>query len=478
VSSPSETSETLTSVGIDVGTTTTQVVVSDLEIRTTGAGGAARPEIVERTVRHRGAIHETPLSSPREVDAEAVAALVEEELEAAGLRSEEIDTGAVIVTGEAARKRNAEALVRRLAGESGRFVAASAGAALEAILAGRGSGAAALAEERGERVANADVGGATTNVAVFEGGTVRETRCLDVGGRLVSLEAGVVTDRTEPARRICEAIGLGIEPGDEPTADALQTLCGAMADRIVDCLRGPPYDALTRELAIGSLPDEPVEYDTVVVTGGVGRLLEAEVDPEEYGDLGPLLAAALSERIADLPVRRLAEDVRATVVGAGSHATTLSGRTVRFDADQLPLRDLPVVSAGDCSALEGGALCERLESAVRTATERHPEAAYALAIDDVGSLSYDRLSAFADALASAIAALDAAGDGDCAPAVLVTRQNCAKALGGAFARRLDGAPIAIDEVVVADGDYLDVGEPVGGGALTVVVKTLAFDSSW
>lgn len=469
MSSPSE---TLTSVGIDVGTTTTQVVVSDLEIRTTGAGGAARLEIVDRTIRYRGEVHETPLSSPQEVDVEAVAALVEGELESAGLRSSEIDTGAVIVTGETARKRNAEALARRLADEGGRFVAASAGAALEAILAGRGSGAAALAEKRGEIVANADVGGATTNVAVFEGGAVRETRCLDVGGRFLSLKAGVVTDLTEPARRLCEAIGLSIEPGDEPSTEELRTFCGAMADRIVDCLRGPPYDALTRDLAIGSLPDESVEYDAVVLTGGIGRLLDAEAAPEEYGDLGPLLAAALSERIEDLPVERLAEDIRATVVGAGSHATTLSGRTVRFDPDRLPLRDLPVVSAGDCSALEGDALEARLKAAVRTVAERHPGTAYALVIDDVGPLSYDRLSALADALARAV------GE-DETPAVLLTRQNCAKALGGALARRLDSPePIAIDEVGAEDGDYLDVGEPLSNGdALPVVVKTLAFGAS-
>lgn len=465
--------ETLTSVGIDVGTTTTQVVVSDLTVRATGAGGAARPEIVERTVRHRGAIHGTPLSSPETVDVEAVAALVEDELEAAGLDSTEIDTGAVIVTGEAARKRNAEALANRLADGSGDFVAASAGAALEAILAGRGSGAAARAEERGETVANADVGGATTNVATFEGGAVRETRCLDVGGRLLTLEAGVVTDLTEPARRLREAIGLPIELGDEPSADELRTLAGAMADRIVDSLVGPPYDALTRELAIGALPDEPVEYDAVVFTGGVGRLLDADVDFEEYGDVGPLLASALSDRIADsgLPVRRLAEDIRSTVVGAGSHATTLSGRTVRFDPDRLPLRDLPVVSAGDCSGLEDSALEARFEAAVRSAAERHPGTVYALAIDDVGSLSYDRLGDLADAL---VRIMDGA-----MPAVLLTRQNCAKALGGAVARRLDApGPIAIDEVGAADGDYLDVGEPISGGeALPVVVKTLAFGTS-
>ncbi|MFU8869955.1 ethanolamine ammonia-lyase reactivating factor EutA, partial [Natronococcus sp.] len=134
--------ESLTSVGIDVGTTTTHTVVSRLRVETP-PGGAASPEITGREIVFRGPVRETPLLDRETIDVEGVAAFVERDLEAAGLEPADVDTGAVIVTGETARRENAEPLVHRIAADAGRFVAATAGAELEAVLAGRGSGAAA-----------------------------------------------------------------------------------------------------------------------------------------------------------------------------------------------------------------------------------------------------------------------------------------------------------------------------------------------
>ncbi len=480
--------ETLTSIGVDVGTTTTHAIVSQLRVETP-PGGTASPTITDREIVHRGTVRETPLLDPETIDVDRVAAIVDQELQAAGVTPDEIDTGAVIITGETARRENAEPLVHRLADDAGQFVAAVAGASLEAVLAGRGSGAATRAGETGGVVANVDVGGGTTNVAIFDGtvsgadpagsssGAVRETRCLDVGGRLVTFdEAGRIASLSPPARTIVAAHDLPIAVGDTPSEATLDELAAAMAELIVDLCLGPPFEALTRQLAIGPLPDEPVALDGVVFSGGVGRFVASPpADPFEYADFGGALAAALAdhEQVRSWPVREPAEDIRATVVGAGAETTRLSGRTVSLEPSLLPLRNVPVVAVPDLASCEGDGLDRRFEAAIAQQTTLYePEAidAIALAIEDVGPLTYDRMSAIAAALGDALAALPPS-----LPAVIVTRKNCAKVLGQSLRRETDRPLVVLDELAPGDGDYLDVGEPMAGGeSVPVVVKTLAF----
>lgn len=456
----------LTSVGIDVGTTTTQVVVSELEVRT--PAGEGKLEIVSREIRYRGEIHETPLSDPKTVDIDAVVGIVEAELAAAGVERSEIDTGAVIVTGETARKENAEPLVHRIASEGGKFVAAAAGPALEAVLAGRGSGAATRAVDRGETVANADVGGGTTNIALFDGEGVRDTRCLDVGGRLVRVDSrGTITGVSEPAAALAGELEIALEPGTIPSQAALERLTDTMADCVIDAVTGPPFGERTESLAIGTLPTEPTDIDAVAFTGGVGRLVRSErVSSDEYGDIGPTLAASIRERAGELLVVDLEETIRATVIGAGTRTTELSGRTVDIDESLLPLRNLPVISVSEL----GENPETRLRAARTRATERYGSEPVVLAIEDVGSLTYDRLSEVAAAIASAW--VDGIGGAIC----VLTRQNCAKALGQALRRRCEGRALAaIDEVSATEGEYIDIGQPVDGSeTVPVVVKTLAF----
>lgn len=482
---PADSASTLTSVGIDVGTTTTHVVVSELAVESTGVSGTAKLAIGDRTVRFRGPVHETPLIDSETVDIDAVAGLIAGDLDAAGVAPGAIDTGAVIVTGETARTANAEPLAHRLADESGSFVVATAGAALEAILAGQGSGSAGHAAESKTTVANVDVGGGTTNTAIFDADGAVETRCLDVGGRLVGVADGTITKVAAPARILSEAHGLDLSVGDPVDPDTLSALASAMAALVIDSLLGPPYDPLTLELSIGSLPDEPRALDAVVFTGGVGRLVgeyidsPVDTDPFAYNDLGPMLAGAIAEAAADsrLTVTRLSEDLRATVIGAGTHTTQLSGRTVSIDPDVLPLRNLPVISAGSLVDIDDDALTATFSTVLEQATRRYDVrdvGGVAIGIDDTGDLSYDRLRAVA---ASLVAALEKSYPSSI-PVVVVTRQNCAKALGQLLKAYPSDRPlIVIDELAVETGEYLDIGEPIAHGeTVPAVVKTLVFGS--
>ena len=487
----------LTSIGVDVGTTTTQVVVSRLRVSEPIHDGAAAPEIRDREVVYRSPVHATPLRDPETVDIERVAGLVEDAFAAAGVTTADVETGAVIVTGETAKRRNAEPLVHRIAGDSGSFVAAAAGAALEAVLAGRGSGAADRARTTGRTVANVDVGGGTTNVATFDPDGVVDTRCLDVGARMVRIEGGRIESLSPEAERLCAAHGLDIAVGDPASVEGLRPLAAAAADAIAALLVGPPFAPIVESLAIGSLPDAPVVVDDVVVTGGVGSLVNdsrgaPETDPFRYGDLGPLLASALGDavrgqlKLPEAPVA-LAEDLRATVVGVGTESTTFSGRTVWLPGESLPLRDVPVIAvdpsnAGDDSDGATGR-DDRFERAVRTASELYDPAevdGLALYVSDIGSLAYDDLTATAERIADALEAVGADGSSHAdsvtdLPVVVVTRENCANVLGQLLSTRTDRPIAVVDELRLEEGVRLDVGEPFDGrDAVPVVVKTLAF----
>ena len=173
--------ETLLSVGIDLGTTTTQLVFSRLTVRNEGSAfSVPNYTVAAREVLRRSAVHFTPLRSERELDAEAIARIVDAEYAAAG-----IDRRAVMMT---ARRENARAVLEALSGYAGDFVVATAGPALESALAGRGAGAADHSQAHACTVVNLDIGGGTTNIARFTNGVLTDTACLNVGGRLVKLE--------------------------------------------------------------------------------------------------------------------------------------------------------------------------------------------------------------------------------------------------------------------------------------------------
>ena len=480
---PADTASTLTSVGIDVGTTTTHLVVSELAVESAGVSGAEKLEIGDRTVCFRGPVHETPLLTPEAVDIERVAEHIDADLAAAGVAPEDIDTGAVIVTGETARTANAEPLAHQLADENGSFVVATAGAALEAILAGQGAGSATHAADSETTIANVDVGGGTTNTAIFDVDGVIETRCLNVGGRLVGVADGKLTKLADPARRVSEKHSLDLSVGEPVDAEKLSRLAAAMASLVIDSLLGPPYNQLTLQLSIGPLPKKPLEVDAIVFTGGVGRLVgeytisTASADPFAYNDLGPLLAEALAETAADsqLSVIRLSEDLRATVIGAGTHTTRLSGRTICVDSELLPLRNLPVISAGSLAEIDDSALTATFSTVFSQATRRYDVrdvGGVAVGIEELGELSYDRLQEVAVSFASAL------NDNypPSVPIVVVTEQNCAKALGQLLeARCVDWPLTVIDELAVGTGSYLDIGEPLTHSeTVPAVVKTLVF----
>ena len=328
------------------------------------------------------------------------------------------------------------------------FVVATAGPALESVLAARGAGADVYAREHGKWVLHLDIGGGTTNLARIDPqGKIVETGCLNVGGRLVKLDPQGTVTYVSPVLKGFPAPRVG----ERATPETLSPLL----DRLVAVLEEAVGLSPPTALLLGQITDKTVKTDpmpeVLSFSGGVAALLEQEEPWLAYGDLGVLLAAKIrASRLMALPHILGRETIRATVVGAGSHATELSGSTVFYRGVAFPLQDLPV------AAWTGQGL-------------REPAA---VALPGRVVTGYDSLIRLAEGLTRAASTLP-----PCAPLAVVLEQDVAKALGQALATLLppERPILCLDSLSLPPESFLDVAAPVGGGtALPVVIKTLAF----
>lgn len=448
--------EELLSVGLDVGTTTTQMILSKIRIRNR-AGGFAVPEmeITDRQVVYRSPVEFTPLIREELVDAGGVRRFLEREYAAAGITWQDVDSGAVIITGETSRKENAAAVLKELAQQAGDFVVATAGPDLESVLAAKGAGAVAFSEETGKKVLHMDIGGGTTNLALIQDGKILRTGCLNVGGRLVKLdEDGKITYVSPALKGICS-----LKVGDKPEKRELEELVKTLA-RVLESAAGWGEEPLLRELVTREARPWRVPEGVQVISfsGGVADCIQKEVPWRSFGDLGPLLGQAIREsRLCAGEYRLGTETIRATVIGAGCHATSLSGSTVFCRNVALPVKNLPVV----CLSREEQDSPE-LPEILRSRVEK--DETVMVAMPGPENAAYAQLEELADRLAGGL-------EGQ--KVFLCLEADMAKALGHMLALRLgaDVPILCIDRLKLEPESYLDVGMPVGP-AFPVVIKTL------
>ena len=438
--------DTLLSVGIDVGTTTTQLIVSRLTVENkASAFSVPEMEISDRQVVYQSPIHFTPLLGENLVDGEKIRDLIAREYEKASIRPAHVDTGAVIITGETSRKENARAVTNALSEYAGDFVVATAGPDLESVLAAKGAGADAYSGETGEKVLHMDIGGGTANLAWIEDGQIVKTGCMNVGGRLVKLDQnGVLTYVSTVLNGIFNRKA-GERPALAELEDLAETLVAAL--EMVAGLRPStdlPEKLWTRES--GMRPPALINAAGGVLSfsGGVADCIEQELPPLVFGDLGPILGKAIRKSHLCAGKYRLGQHtIRATVIGAGCHSAQLSGSTVFYQNVEFPIKNLPVAaSLEELSRLDGPGVL-------------------ALA-GGVGN--YAEIRTLAETLAAGWPK---------GPVYLALRSDAAKALGQALALRLgrDRPVLCIDRVRFGPQSYLDVGRPLHD-AIPVVVKTL------
>ena len=469
---------TLVSVGVDIGSSTSHLVFSRLRLERLDS----RYVVSERTVLHESEVLLTPYAADQSIDADALREFVDRQYALAGVRPEQIDTGALILTGVAVRRRNARAIGELFAAQAGKFVAVSAGDALETTLAAFGSGAAALSIRVGARVMNIDIGGGTSKIAVCAGGAVVELTAIDIGARVVAFDAEGRVQRIEPAAtRLAEEVELELRIGAVPEAAGLQRLVERMAGRLFEALQGPAVSAGTAAL----LRLEPLASnqrpDIVCFSGGVSEYILGR-EERAFGDLGPALAAAVLAKVRAWGPRIAPPDqgIRATVVGASQYTVQVSGSTI-FVAPQgtLPLRNLPVVVPAlplTDEVLDPGAIAAAVRAALRRLDLHEGEQAVALCYRWQGSASYARLDALCRGLQAGLAALLERG----LPLVLVGDGDIGGLVGIHLHSelRLPNPLVSIDGIVLKEFDFIDIGALLDtSGAVPVVIKSLVFPHS-
>ena len=471
------------SVGIDVGTSTTQVVFSKLQMD--NAGGyfsVPRVAIVDKEVVYKSEVYMTPLKTDVMIDTDALRNIVAAEFRKAGYRPEDTDSGAVIITGESARKENSDAVLKSLSDFAGDFVVSAAGPDMESLIAGKGSGAWQYSMDHHCRVANLDIGGGTTNVVLFEDGETLARGCLDIGGRLICMNPqGIITKVSPAAAVMAQAAGVSVSVGDRCDELKLTAVTRQMAAALNAYLGvgTKDIDAILRQIKTPGSSDFPVpeKVQAVFFSGGVADLIYHEsVDTWAYGDIGVLLGRAIRESrlFTDFQKMEPGETIRATVVGAGTYTTTISGSTITYSDDIFPLKNIPVIKLDEelqeaCFAGETEPVIRRIQWVLGQNDEEH----FILAMPGKRNPGYTEMKRAAASIRQIMDRVQPPGE----PILLVIESDIAKAMGQMIRQQPDlkRQVVAIDSIHVEDGEYVDMGKPMMNGmVIPVVVKTLIF----
>ncbi len=461
---------TLTTVGVDIGSATCHVIFSLIELKRTGISYS----LTRGQVLYESPVTLTPYRAGNEIDELELSRFVRDQYGRAGVGPDEVDTGAVILTGVALLRRNARAIADVFAGQAGKFVSVGAGDNLEGMLAAHGSGAVRLSAGGG--VLNIDIGGGTTKVALCRDGAVEHLTALDVGARLVAYDQVGRISRLEPAAtRISAQLGLGLAEGARFSEAQGAALAAFMIDELLGETSAGGVSRGSRLLRGAALPDRS-GIEAITFSGGVSEYIYGR-SGVDYGDLGRFLGAELLRRLPELgaPVRDVGGGIRATVIGASQYSVQVSGSTIYIsDPALVPVRNVPVVvPAFEWDDLDDAAVTSAVSSALSRLDMDLAEQPVAIALAWGGSATFGRLDTFCTGVVRAMNGYLARGH----PLILVSGNDIGGLIGLHLAEEMAaGLPvISVDAIELRELDYIDIGAFVpGSGAVPVLVKSLLF----
>lgn len=474
--------EVILSVGIDIGTSTTQLIFCRLVIENLASSYTVpRISIVKKEVIYRSKIYFTPLISQTEIDVNEVKRTIENEYHAANMTPDMLKTGAVIITGDTARKKNANLVLKTLSDMAGDFVVATAGPDLESVLSAKGAGTDKISEDEKILIANLDIGGGTSNIAVYHRGKLKGVSCLDIGGRLIKVSNNRITYIYDKIRWLAEKNGINLQVGDPADRNKLMKICRLMAEQLAQAINVMKRDSNHTGMYTnaGKALPENLNIQAITFSGGVADCIYHSEDEDifKYGDVGVLLGKAIREHEAwkEIKLYPVAETIRATVVGAGIHATNVSGSTITYRKERLPMKNLPVIRV-DTEA-EGN-----LEAVSKSISDQIPMYYSEGKLESVAiSLTGNYHTSFTEVQELAQAIIKGSHEiiNSEHALVLVVENDIGKVLGNALNVFLDRRKevICIDGIHAQEGDYIDIGEPMANGRVVpVITKTLIFNS--
>jgi ethanolamine utilization protein EutA len=468
------------SVGVDIGSSTSHLVFSRIVLERLDS----RYVVTSRETFYQSDILLTPYSTEREetIDPEALGAFIARQYKDANVDPEEIDTGALILTGVAVRRRNARKIGELFAAQAGKMVAVSAGDNLETVMAAYGSGAVALSIRDNATVMNVDIGGGTSKIAVCSDGKVVDLTAVDVGARLVCLdEDGKVIRLEEAGRRFAAELGIKLDIGVKLSPKDARALASCMADRLFEAMQaGTPVadgHGLCRLDPLGHRGG----IDVVTFSGGVSEYIYGR-EAVSFGDLGLLLAQEIRTRVEKWgpTIERSNEGIRATVVGASQYTTQVSGSTIYVSPlESLPLRNIPVIAPTlplEAEIIETDAISSAIRAVLRRLDLGAGKSPVAVFVPWRGSATFQRLDAFCKGAVEGLSEILKHGH----PLVLAGDGDVGGLLGIHLREemRIDNAIVSVDGLELKDFDYIDIGTMLPtSGAVPVVIKSLIFPTT-
>ncbi len=472
---------TLTSVGIDVGTATSQIIFSQLVLRRLGKELSSRFVVTERETLYLSPVHFTPYTRDREhIDDQALGHLVDAAYRAAGLSPADIDTGAIILTGEAIRRDNARAIADLFASQRGSFVCAAAGHNFEALLAAHGSGAVAYSAENQCRVLNIDIGGGTTKLAVAERGRVVGTAAFHVGGRLLVCNSdGNVTVLETGGQTLARNAGIEWQNSRRVTNGEIEQVANYMAQAVMSLVRDdePPSDIA--RLWLTDPLKGPKRYEAVIFSGGVGEYVYAK-ESKSFGDFGAPLGRALRDRIGDgalpWPLAPARECIRATVMGAAQHTVQVSGNTIYCSDERLlPQKNLQVLRpeidlSGEIVSTQ---ITEAITKHFRAFDLKEGQTHVALVFRWDGPPTAVRIAAFCRGMIDALTETLKTRR----PIYMVFDRDLAGLIGRILREdfSIENPLLCLDGITLSDFDFIDLGKTLQpSGTVPVTIKSLIF----
>ena len=468
----------LTSAGIDVGSATCHLVVSRIVMKRLGKAHSSRYVPVERRIEFQSPIRFTPYEPSGLIDADRLSGYLREWLEAYGGDFGAVDSGVVILTGEALRRRNARAIADQMSALAGDFVCASAGDLFEAAMAAWGSGAVERSRELGPTL-NVDIGGGTTKVSLCVNGHIVARSALRVGSRLAVVDEDQRLTKVDDPVEILAGDDSGAwVVGKQVTPEMKQELAESMV-RAVEAFLGVDVSHVDRyrDLWIAPPPDLGDEVRQVGFSSGLAEYLYGKED-RDFNDLAIPVAKTLRSRldagawpwtVLDPP----SSAIRATVTGLSQQTVEMSGDTVHVGPEaKLPWRNAPCVAV-DAEALStaeeiAAAMVDATSTVELTAVD---SSTVAWAVRTGRRRDYQRLKVLAEGLA-----LGASRLGQERLALFLS-EDLGRSVGRLITEelRLHRDAVVLDGVQVIGGEFVDIGRVVEPNAtVPVIVKSLLF----
>jgi ethanolamine utilization protein EutA len=465
------------SVGVDVGTSTSHLVFSNILLKRDELSDSRRFEIQERNVIYEGRIINTPLLDNDKIDIDKLTDFLKAEYKRAGIDPADIQTGAVVVTGETAKKDNARQIVDALSNDAGKFVAATAGPNFESLIAAMGSGATNRSKDYNKTILSCDIGGGTSNIAISKNGEILSTSCISVGAILLGVNAeGKIWRIDEPARKVIDHLGLNYGIGDQIPKEDIERIATGFAEVLIEVITGPARSSLAKQLMVTKDLDFPDRIDEYSFSGGVAEFIYGRNG--NYSDIGQVLADKIKSLTFKLPspVIEPVNKIRATVIGAGAYSLSISGSSGFMD-DKItfPIKNVPVIRVDvERSKLSVEHVVSQINISFQRFDLKEGEEIAALYFKDPVRASYPKLELFAKSIEAALPN----SIKNKMPIILIFEKDIACGVGNVMRREtgLKTNLLSLDELILEEGDWIDIGEPlVAGQVFPVTVKSLVFN---